>query len=93
MNQIRKNFDACNFIIEGDIESCFPSINHDILISILRKRIADHRFFNLIRNFLVEGYLVNTPGKKSFISFPELGTSQGSIISTILCNIYIDSVI
>lgn len=90
IDQIRKNFDGCNFIIEGDIEACFPSINHDILISILRKRIHDERFLNLIRKFLTSGYLVNTPGKKSFISFPDLGTPQGSIISPILCNIYMN---
>lgn len=90
INQIRKNFDGCNFIIEGDIESCFPNIDHNILISILRKKIADERFLNLIRKFLTAGYLVNTPGKKSFISFPELGTPQGSIISPILCNIYMN---
>lgn len=89
INQIRENFDGCSFLIEGDIEQCFNEINHDILISILRERITDERFLNLIRKFLNAGYLVNVPGNKSFTSFPEVGTPQGSIISPILCNIYL----
>jgi group II intron reverse transcriptase/maturase len=90
IDQIRKNFDGCTFLIEGDIERCFNEIDHNILISILRERIVDERFLNLIRKFLNAGYLVNSPDKKPYISFPDVGTPQGSIISPILCNIYLD---
>jgi retron-type reverse transcriptase len=39
--QIHRNFTATKWFIEGDIEGFFDNINHDILVEILKERIAD----------------------------------------------------
>jgi retron-type reverse transcriptase len=51
---------------------------------LLRKRIADERFLNLIWKGLRAGFLWKKECYGSFI-----GTSQGSVISPILANIYL----
>src|SRR6266542_309138 len=45
------------WFIEADIRQCFERIDHGILLSILRERIADGRFLRLIEGFLSAGYL------------------------------------
>nr|YP_010448260.1 hypothetical protein NRL16_pgp029 [Symbiochloris sp. SG-2018]UTQ75741.1 hypothetical protein [Symbiochloris sp. SG-2018] len=87
LNYVRTNFDGVSYIIKSDIKNCFGRINHKILIRILRERISDERFIRLINKFLKAGYLCETTNKKVF---PKVGTPQGSIISPILCNIYLD---
>jgi len=45
------------WFIEGDIKGCFDNIDHTILLSILREKIHDNRFLNLVDNLLKAGYL------------------------------------
>lgn len=47
---IQKTFTAVKWFIEGDIKGFFDNINHDVLINILRERIADERFCGLSEN-------------------------------------------
>lgn len=54
-------------------------------MNILEERIKDGRFLDLIRKALNAGYVENGTMKASLI-----GTPQGSIISPILSNIYMD---
>ncbi len=82
---VQKTFTAVKWFIEGDIHSFFDSIDHDILIDILRERIADERFLRLIRKFLNAGYIEDWTFHKTYS-----GTPQGGIISPILANIYLD---
>ena len=84
LENIRYHWRGLSWIIEGDLTKCFDTINHEILINILRKRIKDERFINLIRKALKAGYLeFNIPTNTI------VGTPQGSIISPILANIYL----
>ena len=85
MASIMEGFDGTRWFIEGDIKGFFDNINHDIMIAILSKRIADERFLRLIRKFLNAGYLEKWKFHKTFS-----GTPQGGIISPILANIYLD---
>lgn len=73
---------GASWIIEGDIEKCFDSIPHGVILNLLRKRIKDERFIDLIRQFLTAGYM--HAGKHHDVYS---GTPQGSIISPILANI------
>jgi len=74
-----------NYIVEADIRSFSDSINHDILLEMLRKRIDDRKFPNLIRKWLKAGILE----KDGKITDPVTGTPQGGIVSPIPANIYL----
>jgi len=82
---IQNSYTATTWFIEGDIKGFFDNINHEILINILKKRIADDRFIRLIRKFLNAGYVEDWVFHKTYS-----GTPQGGIISPILANIYLD---
>lgn len=82
---IQKSFNNTKWFIEGDIKGFFDNIDHEVLINILRDRIADDRFIRLIRKFLNAGYVEDWVFHKSYS-----GTPQGGIISPILANIYLD---
>ncbi len=82
---IQKSFNNTKWFIEGDIKGFFDNIDHEVLINILRERIADDRFIRLIRKFLNAGYVEDWVFHKSYS-----GTPQGGVISPILANIYLD---
>ena len=74
-----------NWFIEGDIRGCFDSLDHEVLLSILREDIHDNRFIRLLGNLLKAGYL------EDWRYIPTLsGTPQGGVSSPILSNIYLN---
>ena len=70
------------WVLEGDIRACFDSIPHGVILNLLRKRIKDERFIDLIRRFLKAGVMESGTCRDSYS-----GTPQGGIISPILANI------
>lgn len=85
LNHVHKNYSGVKWFVEGDIKGFFDNINHDVLIGILKERIADERFIRLIRKFLNAGYVEEWVFHKTYS-----GTPQGGIISPIMANIYLD---
>ena len=85
LSQIKINFTGVRWFIEGDIHSYFDMVDHHVLISILRRRIKDEAFISLIWKFLRAGHLENGQ-----LHRPDRGLHQGSIISPILANIYLN---
>ncbi len=83
--QIKRTFTGTKWFIEGDIQGFFDNIDHDVLVEILRERIADDRFIRLIRKFLNAGYIEDWRFHRTYS-----GTPQGGIVSPILANIYLD---
>src|SRR6266480_6373549 len=48
LREFRGKWTAVNWIVEGDIRACFDELDLHVLISLLRKKIHDQRFLNLI---------------------------------------------
>jgi len=85
LRHIRKDFKGTKWLIEGDISKFFDKVDHQILDKLLRKKIKDERFLNLIYS-----------GCKAKIILPEggaikseLGTPQGGVLSPLLANVYL----
>jgi group II intron reverse transcriptase/maturase len=85
LNEVYLKFKGTVWWIDADIKGCFDNINHEILLNILKEKIRDNKFIHLINLFLKAGYIENHQYHKTYS-----GTPQGSIISPILCNIYLD---
>ena len=82
--QVKKSFTGVNWIVEGDIKACFDNFDHHVLIDLLRRRITDEAFINLIWKFLKAGYMEQWEYNCTYS-----GTPQGSGISPICANIYL----
>lgn len=85
LQEIREKWPATNWFLEGDIQSCFDDISHGTLVNLLRKKIQDERFLNLIWKLLRAGYLDLQEGRKNSLA----GTPQGGLASPILANVYL----
>lgn len=85
LTHIQDKFTGAKWFIEGDIKGFFDNIKHEILVNILKERIADERFIRLIRKFLKAGYAEQWKFHNTYS-----GTPQGGIVSLILANIYLD---
>src|SRR5260221_7135394 len=85
LKDIQARLSGVTWFLEGDIKACFDDIVHEILISILRKKIKDERFLSIIRGFLKAGYQDLDEAHKESLA----GTPQGGIVSPILANVYL----
>jgi hypothetical protein len=85
LRPIRATWTATNWFLEGDIQACFDTIDHITLQNILRKKITDERFLNLIWKLLRAGYLDLQGTSQNSLA----GTPQGGIVSPILSNVYL----
>ena len=77
-----------HYVIDCDISAYFDNIQHDELLTILRKRVKDGRLLELIESWLKAGIMDG----KEFV-FPEKGSPQGSVISPLLANVYLHEVL
>ncbi|MEU9430813.1 reverse transcriptase/maturase family protein [Streptomyces sp. NPDC048342] len=76
LKEVKNIWSGTRWFIEGDIKSFFDNIDHDVLISLLRRRISDERFLNLIRKALRAGVLTDLRYEANLA-----GTPQGSVAS------------
>jgi RNA-directed DNA polymerase len=72
-------------VVDIDLEKFFDRVNHDILMGLIAKRVADKRLLKLIRGFLNAGVL-----EGGLVSPTEEGTPQGGPLSPLLSNLMLD---
>jgi RNA-directed DNA polymerase len=71
------------WVIEGDVEDCFGSIHHGLLMEQVRRRVTDKRVLRLIRRFLAAGIM----REHGSLAATPSGTPQGSGLSPLMANI------
>lgn len=84
LESIKLKFQGVKWCIEANIENNFSSISHDILLSLLRKRISCDKFLTLIKRSINAGFVEDGVFKDS-----NKGLSQRNVTSPILNNVYL----
>jgi retron-type reverse transcriptase len=76
LKSIKEMWNGTKWFIDIDIQGYFDNINHDILMEMLKKRIEDTQFLNLIRDMLEAGYVEDWQYHKT-----PSGTPQGGSVT------------
>lgn len=76
------------YVVEADIKRFFDTVKHEKMVQFLRDRIGDERVIRLIIRMLKSGIM-----EDGMVQVSEEGTSQGSILSPLLSNIYLHYVL
>ena len=71
-------------VVDIDLEKYFDTVNHDLLIEMIRSEIKDEAVIRLIRKYLKSGIMENGVANTS-----DKGTPQGGNLSPLLSNIYL----
>jgi group II intron reverse transcriptase/maturase len=74
------------WVVDADIRGFFDALDPEILDSLLRERISDRRVLKLLRSWLRAGVL-----EGETLQRPEVGSPQGSPISPLLANVYLNA--
>jgi RNA-directed DNA polymerase len=78
------NFGLAN-VVDVDIKGFFDHVNHEKLLCFVGERVADGYVLKLVKEWLRVGVVY-----LDTVSYPDLGTPQGGVISPLLANIYLD---
>ena len=76
------------WVIELDIERFFDTLDHSQLRSFLDQRVRDGVVRRTIDKWLKAGVM-----EEGVVSYPEMGTPQGGVISPLLANVYLHEVL
>jgi RNA-directed DNA polymerase len=76
LQSMKRGWTGTKWFIDIDIKGYFNNINHDKLMELLKKRIEDIQFLDLIRDMLKAGYVEDWQYHKTYS-----GTPQGGIVT------------
>ena len=86
ISYIRKKIPSGLWAIEGDISKCFDHFDHKRLVSLISKNhVSEQMFIDLLYK-AIKTKIVSINGQ--FFK-NKIGVAQGSVVSPILCNIYL----
>ena len=73
------------WVVDMDLENFFDTVNHDVLITLIRRRMNESLMLKLIRSYLGSGIMIGGVHTNQ-----REGTPQGSPLSPLLSNIILD---
>jgi len=73
------------WVVDIDLEKFFDRVNHDILMSLVKRKVKDRRVLKLIDSYLKAGMF-----EGGIVSPRQEGTPQGGPLSPLLSNILLD---
>jgi len=76
--------DGFRWVLDGDIENFFDSIDHNLLLSFVAERVSDAKVLELIKKFLNASVFDNMSLREEYF-----GITQGSVISPLFANVYL----
>jgi group II intron reverse transcriptase/maturase len=85
IKDLEAKFQSIHYVVEADFSKAFDSIQHETLMNLLKRDIKCEKTISLINSGLKAGYIEfgNLHDNLS------MGTPQGSILSPLLCNIFL----
>jgi RNA-directed DNA polymerase len=72
------------WIVEGDLERCFDSLPHAVILACLRKRIKDERFIDRIRRLLQAGVMGQGQYERTYSGAPQGGLGSPIVMNIVL---------
>lgn len=73
------------YAVSLDLSKYFDTLNHELLINLLRKNVEDERVVQLIKRYLKSGVM-----ESGVVMDTEEGSPQGGNLSPLLANIYLN---
>ena len=77
-----------NWIVDMDLAKFFDTLPHEEVLSVLKLRIKDRRFLQLVGRLMKTGVQ-----SEAGIVYGEAGSPQGSIVSPVIANVFLDHVL
>lgn len=86
MQRVKKLVDeGFVYVAEVDLSKYFDTINHELLMNMLREQINDKRVIDIIKKYLKSGVMID-----GVVIETVEGSPQGGPLSPLLSNIYLD---
>ena len=76
---------GCIHAVSLDLSKYFDTLNHTILLNLLRREIKDERVIQMVKRYLKSGVMEN-----GVVTETEEGSPQGGNLSPLLANVYLN---
>ena len=79
--------EGCSQVVDVDLKSYFDTIDHELLMRLVERRVGDVQILRLIHAWLKAGVM-----EEGRVTHPDRGSPQGGVISPLLSNIFLHEV-